>query len=180
MDKGPENLAIKYLEVFVLDKKSKVELIQKVLELQERDKELLDRNAKLNQAKKEFERKYQEKLLSYEKRFNELMEMKVRSDLVAAEYKRLVDLKLGNKFNANATWIDKIVFVLKEAQRPMRSSEIVEILLKNDMIFRSMRNHQKSLSPHLTKALDYGRIVGKKQNGQNGYLYSLPDEDALE
>ena len=35
--------------------------------------------------------------------------------------------------------------------------------------------HQKGLSAHLTKAMKYGRIIGSKQKGQNGYVFSLPD-----
>ena len=90
------------------------------------------------------------------------------------KYKRL-DLKLGNTFNANATWVDKIVFVLKEASRPLRSSDIIDVLLKNDISFRTITNKQKGLFTHLTKALKYGRIIGTKQKRQNRYLFSLPE-----
>ena len=86
----------------------------------------------------------------------------------------MVDLKLGNTYNINAAWIDKIVFILKAGGRPMRSSEIIEVLLKNDVTFRTLTDHQKGLSAHLTKALKYGRIIGTKQKGQNGYVFSLP------
>ena len=78
-------------------------------------------------------------------------------------------------YNINDTWIDKIVFILKEAQRPLRSSEIIEILQKNDITFRTLADPQKGLSTHLTKALKYGRIIGTKQKGQNGYVFSLPE-----
>jgi hypothetical protein len=64
--------------------------------------------------------------------------------------------------------------VLKASGRPLRSSEIIEVLLKNDVSFRTLSNAQKGLSAHLTKALKYGRIIGIKQKGQNGYLFSLP------
>ena len=94
---------------------------------------------------------------------------------VAEEYKRVADLKLGNSFDINASWIDKIVFVLKDANRPLRSAEIIEVLLKNDITFRTITNKQKGLSTHLTKALKYGRIIGTRQKGQNGYVFSLPE-----
>jgi hypothetical protein len=52
------------------------------------------------------------------------------------------------------------------------------VLLKNDMMFRTLTgDHQKGLSAHLTKALKYGRIIGTKQKGQNGYIYSLPESE---
>ena len=56
----------------------------------------------------------------------------------------------------------------------MRSSEIIEVLEKNDISFRTLADKQKGLSAHLTKALKYGRIIGTKQKGQNGYVFQLP------
>ena len=44
------------------------------------------------------------------------------------------------------------------------------------MTFRTLTDHQKGLSAHLTKALKYGRVIGEKQAGQNGYLFSLPTD----
>jgi hypothetical protein len=58
----------------------------------------------------------------------------------------------------------------------MRSSEIIEVLLKNDKTFRTLTNPQKGLSAHITKALKYGRIVGTKVKGMNGYLFELPNK----
>ena len=71
----------------------------------------------------------------------------------------------------NDTWVNKIVFVLKAAGRPLRSSEIIDILKKNDITIRTLTDPQKGLSAHLTKALKYGRIIGTKQKGQNGYVF---------
>ena len=48
-----KDLAIKYLEKLVLDQSSKGELINKVLQLQERDKELMDKLTNLYQSKRE-------------------------------------------------------------------------------------------------------------------------------
>jgi predicted nuclease with TOPRIM domain len=171
-----KDLAMKYLERFVLDSQSKSELINKIMELQERDKEWFDKYSNLYKAKKESEKRLEERIKEYSDRMEEVFNMHTRGQVITEEYKRLVDLKLGNTYNINATWIDKIVFVLKAAGRPMRSSEIIDVLLKNDMTFRTLTDHQKGLSAHLTKALKYGRIIGEKQAGQNGYLYSLPTD----
>ena len=171
-----KDLAIKYLEKLVLDQSSKGELINKVLQLQERDKELMDKLTNLYQSKREVGENHKETIEEYKKRIEELIKKLAHYEVVAEEYKRVADLKLGNTYNINATWIDKIVFVLKAAGRPLRSSEIIEVLLKNDMMFRTLTgDHQKGLSAHLTKALKYGRIIGTKQKGQNGYIYSLPE-----
>lgn len=171
-----KDLAIKYLERLVLQHQTKDELINKIMELQERDKELVDLYSNLYKSKRESDKSHQEDIKGYKKRIEELVKQLAKSEVVSEEYKRVADLKLGNTYNINATWIDKIVFILKAAGRPLRSSEIVEILLKNDIMFRTLTgDHQKGLSAHLTKALKYGRIIGVKQKGQNGYLFSLPE-----
>ena len=169
-----EGIIIKYLELYVLQQQSKEELIQKILELQERDKDLVERYTKLYNSKKESGIKHKEELKEYEKRFENIFTLHAKNEIITEEYKKLVDLKLGNTYNINATWIDKIVFVLKAAGRPMRSSDIIEVLEKNDISFRTLADKQKGLSAHLTKALKYGRIIGTKQKGQNGYVFQLP------
>jgi len=150
-------------------------VINKVLELQHRDKEWVDKYANLYKSKKESEANHKETLKVYEARFEEIFKSHTINQTITEEYKRIADLKLGNSFNINASWIDKIVFVLKEAKRPLRSSDIIDVLLKNDITFRTITNKQKGLSTHLTKALKYGRIIGTKQKGQNGYVFSLPE-----
>ena len=170
-----KDLAMKYLERFVLDQQPKPELINKIVELQERDKEWFDKYSNLYKSKKESEKRLEERIKEYADRMEEVFKMHAQGQVITEEYKRLVDLKLGNTYNINATWIDKIVFVLKTAGRPMRSAEIIQVLLKNDMLFRTLTDHQKGLSAHLTKALKYGRIIGTKQKGQNGYVFSLPE-----
>ena len=170
-----EGLIMKYLELYVLQQQSKEELIQKIQELQERDKDLVERYTELYNSKKEIDKKHKEELKEYEKRFENIFTLHAKNEIITEEYKKLIDLKLGNTYNINATWIDKIVFVLKAAGRPMRSSEIIEVLEKNDISFRTLADKQKGLSAHLTKALKYGRIIGTKQKGQNGYVFSLPE-----
>lgn len=172
-----KDLAIKYLERLVLQHQTKDELINKIMELQERDKELVDLYSTLYKSKRESDKGHLEDIKEYKKRIEELIKQLAKNEVVTEEYKRVADLKLGNTYNINATWIDKIVFILKAAERPLRSSEIVEILSKNDIMFRTLTGDpQKGLSAHLTKALKYGRIVGVKQKGQNGYLFSLPND----
>ena len=165
------DITINYLEPHALQQQTKEQLIKKVLELQEQHKELADENVDLHKSQLENEKTIED----YETRFEILFRLNTQSEAIKDDYKRLVDLKLGNTYNINATWIDKIVFVLKAAKRPMRSKEIIEVLLKNDSMFRTLTDPQKGLSAHLTAALKYGRIIGTKQKGQNGYVFSLPE-----
>lgn len=165
-----------YLNQVVLEQLSKTELIKKVMELQERDKVLTDKLTEFYNSKREAEKNHKENIKEYKTRIEELIKELTQYQVESEHYKRIADLKLGNSYNLNATWIDKIVFVLKEAGRPLRSSEIIEVLKRNDIKFRVLTDHQKGLSAHLTKAMKYGRIIGTKQKGQNGYVFELPKE----
>jgi undecaprenyl pyrophosphate synthase len=169
-----EEKRFKYIEATALSLKSKAELIALVLELQDRDKAWLEEYTSLYGSKREARKKHEEEIKECKKKLDEYLRLYAEADAKQESYKRIVDLKLGSSYNINATWIDKIVFVLKEAGRPLRSSEIIEILTKNDITFRTLTDKQKGLSAHLTKALKYGRIKGEKQKGQNGYLFRLP------
>lgn len=168
------DLIVKYLELYTLQQQSKEQLISKIMELQARDQELVENIMELHESKRESAKQHREELKEYEKRFENIFTLHAKNEIITEDYKRMIDLKLGKTFNINATWVDKIVFVLKEAKRPLRSSEIIDILKKNDIIIRTLADPQKGLSAHLTKALKYGRIIGIKQKGQNGYLFTLP------
>jgi hypothetical protein len=169
-----KELLMNYLNQVVLEQLSKAELIKKVMELQERDKILTDKLTEFYNSKREADKNHKEDIKEYKKRMEELIKELTQYQVESEHYKRIADLKLGNSYNLNATWIDKIVFVLKEAGRPLRSSEIIDILRRNDIKFRVLTDHQKGLSAHLTKAMKYGRIIGIKQKGQNGYVFELP------
>lgn len=116
----------------------------------------------------------QSQLSEHKAKINELFDRLEKCQIESAELKHVNDVKLGNAFNINATWIDKIVFVLKSTGRPMRSSEIIEVLVKNDKTFRTLTDPQKGLSAHLTRAMKFGRVIGVKQKGMNGYVWELP------
>jgi hypothetical protein len=160
-----KDLAISYLETWALQQLSKEQLIEKVQSLQKRDKELVD-----------FMMKTRQSITEKDKKIRELKKVLTDTQVKSAEYELIADLKLGYEYNVNATWIDKIVFVLRAAERPLPSSEIIYILLRNDIMFRNLADPQKGLSAHLTRAMKYGRIIGVKQKGQNGYLFSLPED----
>lgn len=165
----------KYIELFALHQKSKEELVLLVMELQEKLKKSEEEYHALYNAKREQQKKHEGEIAEYRAGVEKYMGMYSEAEVHKENYKRIVDLKLGKSYNINAPWVDKIVFILKEAGRPLRSSEIIDILTRNDITFRTLTNKVKGLSAHLTKALKYGRIIGQKQKGQNGYLYSLPE-----
>ncbi len=160
--------------------KSKEELINLVLKLQAGNQELFASYQKLYKSKSERAKSHDKVIEDYKKKMEEYFRMYLEAQAKSEQYKKVVDLRLGNSYNIDSTWIDKIVFVLKEAGRPLRSSDIIEILERNDITFRTLANPQKGLSTHLTKALQYGRILGERQKGQNGYLFRLPESKEAE
>lgn len=170
-----ENKIITYLEVLVLQQKSKEELIKLILELQERDKKAVEQYGKLYKRLRQVEENYKKELALYEEKAEKYLNLYAEADIEKEDYKRVADLKLGKAYDINANWIDKIVFVLKAARRPLRSSEILNILLKNDIAFRTLADQRKALSAHLNRAMKYGRIIGKKYKGENGYSFKLPE-----
>ncbi|MBS1652406.1 MAG: hypothetical protein JSU07_10385, partial [Bacteroidetes bacterium] len=60
-----KDLAIKYLERLVLQHQTKEELINKIMELQERDKELVDLYSNLYKSKRESDKSHQEDIKEY-------------------------------------------------------------------------------------------------------------------
>ena len=87
------------------------------------------------------------------------------------------DLKSGKATFYKQEWayVDKLVYILKLAGRPMQSPDILDWLLKNDKKANYWRDSVKSLSVHLNKALKYKKILFYKVSGMNGYYYTLPE-----
>lgn len=71
------------------------------------------------------------------------------------------------------TWVRKIVFVLEQAGRPMRSPEIIEVLAKREEHLRSHWNQAQYFSAFVDMALKAERIKREKRKGERGYYYSL-------
>jgi hypothetical protein len=163
------------IELLALQQKSKSELIEMIKEVNEKNAALYEKYTNMYNSKRENNEKHEETLELFKKRTEDYVRQNVILEIKNKELSHKIDLKFGNTYNVNWTWVDKIVFVLKKADRPLRSSEIIEYLTKNDGAFRYWENPQKSLSAHLTKARKYGRIIGIRQKGQNGYLFKLPD-----
>jgi hypothetical protein len=87
------------------------------------------------------------------------------------------DEKSGASMHYNQKWayVDKLIYILKLAGRPMQSPEILDLLLKYDQNANQWRDRTKSLSVHLNKAVKYQKISFYKVSGENGYYYTLPE-----
>jgi hypothetical protein len=71
------------------------------------------------------------------------------------------------------TWVKKIVFVLEQAGKPMRSPEIIEVLAKREEHLRNHWNQAQYFSAFLDMALKAERIKREKRKGERGYYYYL-------
>lgn len=148
----------------------------------------------MKQRGESLEKFRKEKLLSLDK--EKLLEMIAERDneierlsaLISQTMKTNVELARGlenlkkqpesigkTSYNQKWSWVIKIIFCLKENNRPMKSQEIISYLQQYDDTLRSWHNKLKSFSANLTKAVGYSRIVQYKLKGIHGYYYLLPE-----
>lgn len=79
------------------------------------------------------------------------------------------------EYSQRWSWINKIIYILRELDKPSTSSDIVNLMLEFDEDLRFTYEKVKYLSPHFTKASKYGRIMQHKIKGIKGYYYVLPE-----
>jgi hypothetical protein len=93
--------------------------------------------------------------------------------------KRLEGMKLErgipDYYSHKWNWVSKLIYILKQKNVPLTSSELLGFLLELDEEARYWSSPQKSISSHLSKAVKYERILGYKVNGIQGYYYVLPE-----
>ena len=78
-------------------------------------------------------------------------------------------------YDVSWTWLNKLLFVLKRANKPMQSKDILKLLESADKTFKYFDDQQKVLSVHLNKAVKYERIKHYKIRGSGGFYYCLPE-----
>lgn len=82
-----------------------------------------------------------------------------------------IDQKVYNK---KWSWVNKIVFVLKQAQRPLLSSDLIVFMTPLELTLQYSHHKAQVFSAHLNKAVKYGRVIAYKLGGSRGYYYTLP------
>lgn len=81
--------------------------------------------------------------------------------------------KPADVYRKEWTWVKKIVFVLEQAGKPMRSPEIIEVLAKREEHLNKHWNQAQYFSAFLDMALKAERIKREKRKGERGYYYHL-------
>lgn len=92
-----------------------------------------------------------------------------------ADLQRQVQEMAGEGYSQSYSWVSKIVFTLKAANKPLRSMELIATLERNEPMLLNHHNKVKYFSAFLNMAFKYGRIVPQKVKGVRGYYYLLPD-----
>jgi len=78
-------------------------------------------------------------------------------------------------YEYNRTWISKIVFMVTNADKPLRSVEIIALLLPREPVLNEKVSKEKFISPFLNSAMQYERLIPFKLKGVRGNYYCLPE-----
>ena len=129
-------------------------------------------------TKKEVDSLLKEKQNQLDVQYSVLKEVYESYERLKKENEQLKE-KLSSYENPNDgyrkdwTWVAKIVFVLQQAGKPLRSAEIIEILEKREGHLREHTSKQQYFSAFINMALKAERIKREKRKGERGYYYFL-------
>ncbi|MBT1712393.1 hypothetical protein KK062_29395 [Fulvivirgaceae bacterium PWU5] len=139
--------------------------------------EVLDFEALQKLDKNEIIQRYQKLVKFLEEVRRDLIDSKELLFHVVRESERLrlkvPDIK-QSEYNQKWSWTNKIVFVLSKIKRPLLSSEIINFIRPHEVSLQYSRTPAQALSPHIHKAVKYGRILRYKLGGTRGFYYVLP------
>jgi hypothetical protein len=139
--------------------------------------DLLDFEALQGLDKNDIIRQYQKLVELLEKVRRDLSDSKELLFHVVRENERL-RLKVPeiqqSEYNRKWSWTNKIVFVLNKIKRPLLSPEIINFIRPHEVSLQHSRTPAQALSPHIHKAVKYGRILRYKLGGTRGFYYVLP------
>ena len=78
-------------------------------------------------------------------------------------------------YDSSRTWISKIVFILTNSDKPLRSAEIIALLVPKEPVLNEKASKEKFISPFLNSAMRYQRLIPFKLKGVRGNYYCLPE-----
>lgn len=115
----------------------------------------------------------------------EVLDLNAQIDVLKAKTIELNQQLIANSqpkdgYRKDWTWVRKIVFVLEQSGKPLRSPEIIEELAKREEHLHNHWNQAQYFSAFLNKALKEERIKREKRRGERGFYYQLPLSSANE
>ncbi len=78
------------------------------------------------------------------------------------------------KYDESRTWVSKLVFIVTQANKLLRSTEIIELLLRREPVLHEKESKEKFISPSLNAAMKFRRLIPYKLHGVRGNFYCLP------
>jgi hypothetical protein len=130
-------------------------------------------------TKKEVEVLLNQKQIQLDVQYSVLKEVYEKHERLKKEHEQLKE-KLSTNENPNDgyrkdwTWVAKIVFVLEQAGKPLRSAEIIEVLEKREAHLKEHTSQKQYFSAFINMALKAERIKREKRKGERGYYYLVP------
>ena len=83
--------------------------------------------------------------------------------------------KPKDEYDYSWSWISKIVFTVAQANKPLRSSEIISVLRVREPDLNHKVSKEKFLSAFLNVAMQHERLIPYKLKGVRGNFYCLPE-----
>ena len=87
-----------------------------------------------------------------------------------AQYEKPID-----EYKNDWSWVSKIVYLVKQANKPIRSAEIIIQLSLREQVLDTKRSKAQFVSAFLNIAVQYERLMQYKLKGVRGYYYCLPE-----
>ncbi len=98
-----------------------------------------------------------------------------RSGTASKHGTKFVNQLAPQHYSTKLIWKDKILFVVKQAGKPMQGKEIGPALLRLQPYGLKYRHLDNTVSVHLTKLVRDGALVRIKVKGGYGSFYELPE-----
>ena len=83
--------------------------------------------------------------------------------------------KPKDEYDYSWSWISKIAFTVANANKPLRSAEIISILKVREPDLNHKASKEKFLSAFLNVAMQHQRLIPYKLKGVRGNYYCLPE-----
>ena len=83
--------------------------------------------------------------------------------------------KTKDEYDYSWSWISKIAFIVAQANKPLRSAEIILVLRVREPDLNLKASKEKFISAFLNVAMQHRRLIPYKLKGVRGNYYCLPE-----
>ncbi len=103
-----------------------------------------------------------------------IKELAKEAELLRQQVTSLEDEQKMDGYQSASSWISKIVFALRQENRPLRSADLIKLIEKREPALAGHHNKTQYFSAFLSNAVKHNRIIQQKVKGVRGYYYLLP------